>query len=642
MRSQAHQAEDRSFTSPIRLITLSMADNSYQIVDYNYLLLSAFKIIHLNPTKYLTTLELLTCREQRLKLLRYEIGILSSEILESPEKKSRNLLMLLNFMDEKTPESYFTIRKLATVSLLEIFKDVLPLYNLRFLNTNKIKVKKETLRQQTQEITILTCYKRYLQKLEKMAVVIKNEKHTLFLKEEDIYLAFLAINCMAHLLVNRQHFNFSSNIAKFLIPFLNSKHQNIRCLVSISLERIFKEDNQGELSLTIIRHLYEYLKKQTNLVYVEVISILLRIQIKYVKVNQNEDLCKLGKLSLPRSLNEKEKKWKQKLKQIEKEILETNIVCNKQIKINFFIEITELIFKIYFHTLRQFGNNRILSFCLKGILIFLPYTNIFFQHDVVNALDILLLKNNISLREKLACLHATFIISSHKLSLINADLNRFFIYFYNILIQIHIGKSHNDINTVIKILIHTLLYKRKFTTQNRLLAFIKRISLMTLVLEHSDALEITYIIKKMICNYENTNILLDTDCSIGEGIYLSEINDPEYCNACCTCLWEIIALQRHYHIAIKNVTNTIMCKSGYHTVLPIDILKLFPEDVHKDYRTSKGLFKPITFIPNNAFTKTIKINKFINKFEKQIQSIYNDVHKAFIKEHAYLEIWLTA
>lgn len=77
-----------------------------------------------------STIDLVACREEILKSKRFKIGVLSSSILENPGLKSGNFRILLNFMDERNPEVYITIRKLAMVSLLEIFKDLLPSYSI--------------------------------------------------------------------------------------------------------------------------------------------------------------------------------------------------------------------------------------------------------------------------------------------------------------------------------------------------------------------------------------------------------------------------------------------------------------------------------------------------------------------------------
>ena len=91
-------------------------------------------IIDLEKTEPISTAELLACREEVLKSRRHTIGILSSGLLEDPELRSINFTKLLDFMEEKNPEVYVTVRKLATVSLFEIFKDILPSYPIVQVN----------------------------------------------------------------------------------------------------------------------------------------------------------------------------------------------------------------------------------------------------------------------------------------------------------------------------------------------------------------------------------------------------------------------------------------------------------------------------------------------------------------------------
>lgn len=77
-----------------------------------------------------SVIELLACREQLLRSKRLKIGLLSSSLLEAPELKSENFRALLELMEETNPQVWITVRKLATVSLLEVFKDLLPSYNI--------------------------------------------------------------------------------------------------------------------------------------------------------------------------------------------------------------------------------------------------------------------------------------------------------------------------------------------------------------------------------------------------------------------------------------------------------------------------------------------------------------------------------
>lgn len=91
-----------------------------------------------DPDKAVSTIELLACREEILRSKRFKIGILSSGILENPQFKSANFKILLEMMDERC-EVYITVKKLAMVSLLEVFKDLLPSYNILQVSQDGVK-----------------------------------------------------------------------------------------------------------------------------------------------------------------------------------------------------------------------------------------------------------------------------------------------------------------------------------------------------------------------------------------------------------------------------------------------------------------------------------------------------------------------
>ena len=78
----------------------------------------------------ISIIELLAYRKEILTSKRLKIGLLSSNLLETPETKCENFKALLELMEETNPEVYITVRKLATVSLMEVFKDLLPSYQI--------------------------------------------------------------------------------------------------------------------------------------------------------------------------------------------------------------------------------------------------------------------------------------------------------------------------------------------------------------------------------------------------------------------------------------------------------------------------------------------------------------------------------
>lgn len=82
--------------------------------------------------KAISTADLLILREQELNRQKYRIGIICSGILEKPEDKMKNFNALFELMDEwhNDAPNLFSVRKIATMSLLEVFKDILPEYRI--------------------------------------------------------------------------------------------------------------------------------------------------------------------------------------------------------------------------------------------------------------------------------------------------------------------------------------------------------------------------------------------------------------------------------------------------------------------------------------------------------------------------------
>lgn len=116
---------------------------------------------------------------------------------------------------------------------------------------------------------------------------------------------------------------------------------------------------------------------------------------------------------------------------------------------------------------------------------------------------------------------------------------------YKNILKVHCGRTHAETEIVLKTLMQILIHQRKRISQTRLIAFVKRISIQALQLQHNATLATLGIIKQVMQFGKAAHILLDTDC-IGDGQYQIEIEEPDHCNAHCTALYELIALQVWY------------------------------------------------------------------------------------------------
>ena len=125
-------------------------------------------------------------------------------------------------------------------------------------------VKKETLALQNYEATLLRYYRQYLQKLEKMTNILRRKKgDTRQIKKQEIELGKVAVKCMCDLLTTHSYFNYSINIANFLIPLLDNKDKFVRQEVLKCISQVFKEDQRAELSLKV-RNLNAYISFKLN------------------------------------------------------------------------------------------------------------------------------------------------------------------------------------------------------------------------------------------------------------------------------------------------------------------------------------------------------------------------------------------
>lgn len=597
-------------------------------------------------SKPISTAELLACREEVLRSRRFKIGVLSSGLLENPELKSGNFKVLLELMEEKNPEVFVTVRKLATVSLLEVFKDLLPSYHITQVKQDGVRLKKDTLQLQNYEATLLRSYKHYLQKLEKLGSILRKKKgDTRSISAREVQLGEIAVTCMCDLLVTHPYFNFSVNIANFLVPLLDNKRPSVRNAVVKCITQIFKEDKRGEISLTIVRRINHYVKLRSHSVHSEMLSVLLALRIKDVDLDkEKEEDAKQKKLMTHKqrilALSKKERKRNKKLEEVEKEMLETKAEENKQNKQKSLTEITSVVFTIYFRILKQAPNSKILSITLEGLAKFAHCINLDFYQDLVNVLNQLMEQGNLGLREQLHCIETVFTILSGQGSALNIDPYRFYSHLYKNLLNVHLGKTHADAEIVIRILVQVLIKRRKKISPNRLIAFVKRMATLALQMQHNGSLGLLCIIKGIMQLGKAADILLDTDSTTGDGFYQPELKEPEYCNAHCTSLWELVALQRHYHVMVKKFARNIACNvptSGEGSLIP-ELAKLSPEELFVEFDPSGVVFKPAVPVPKKVIPKKLlphhfaksKLGDYLNAICDD-KTLFRDVQVDFYK-----------
>ncbi|XP_065207103.1 nucleolar complex protein 3 [Planococcus citri] len=575
-------------------------------------------------------------REQLVNKYKFRIGLLSSTLLENPEMKIENLDSLLEIMSSKDPEVQLTVKKLVTLSLLEIFKDLIPAYQIKHQDVPLKKLKKITQQLVGYEGQLLKGYQAFLVNLEAIAQCLRKKKgDNRVVTPPEKKLGILAVKCLSELLETHPYFNYADNIVHLLTMYLDNPDEEVRKIVEECYKRVFHQDKRGLISLSIVRRINYLVKTRAHCVHCEALAVLLALRIKNVNLDdEKEEEIKNKQLQNKRqrvlSLSKKERKRKKELAKLDKEMLEAEAEENKKSKQQHMTEIVKMVFLIYFRILKRAPRSNLLSITLEGVAKFAHCINLEYYQDLVNVLDQLLTKGNLNIREQLYCIKTVFIILSGQENMINIDPLYFYSHLYRVMLEIHAGKTYESIETLLSTLEAVLVHKRKQITTQRMLSFTKRLATLALQVLHNGSLGALSIVKSVVQLTKAADLLLDVECNYGQGVYNPELNEPEYCNAGNTAMWELCALRRHYHPTTRKLS--IHVCNGAPTLgegsLPAELSKLTSTNFCDQYDPTNVAFKPSIPAPNKKPKQTRNVilkNDFIKECDTFLNNTENNV-----------------
>ncbi|XP_078422130.1 nucleolar complex protein 3 homolog isoform X2 [Cetorhinus maximus] len=512
------------------------------------------------PLQILTTEELLLLRRKTLQEKKIHIATLASSILTEPDNNIKKLKELRSMLMEKDPNVAVTVRKLVMVSLLEVFKDITPCYRIRPLTEAEktTKVRKETQHLREFEEGLVCQYKFYLENLEQ---TIKDWKQMKKKKSEVVSLkaykglAEVAVKCLCELLVALPHFNFHNNIAVMIVPLMNDASRKISEMCCGAVEKLFKQDKIGRPSLAVVKIISGLVKSRNYEVKPEVLKTFLALRIKEVEVKKDSEeiapkkrfmTCKEKRKNLSRM----QRKWKKAEEKLEKELLETEASESKDKKLKLHTETLNIVFLTYFRILKKAQKSLLLPGVLEGLAKFAHLINVEFFDDLLVVLYSLIDSGSLNYRECLHCIQAAFHVLSGQGDVLNIDPMKFYTHLYKMLFALHAGDTNEDVLIMLQCIDVMLTKRRKQVSLQRAVAYIKRLTTLALNVLPNSAIGILATNRVLMNSFPKTDILLDSE-SHGSGLYLPELDEPEYCNAQNTAVWELHYLQRHFHPVVR-------------------------------------------------------------------------------------------
>nr|XP_057925233.1 nucleolar complex protein 3 homolog [Doryrhamphus excisus] len=539
-----------------------------------------------------------TIRERKLTIAR-----LASAVTSNPVNNIKCVKQLRGMLMEAEPCVAVTVRKLVMVSLMEIFKDITPTYKIRPLTAAEkaVKVKKDTLQLREFEEGLVSQYKFFLEDLEQTVKdwkQMKRKRSQTVAFESYGSLAQVAVRCLCDLLLAMSHFNFHNNIIVALAPLMNDSTKTVSKMCCDAFGKLFHQDKLGGASLAAVRVISGLVKSVNYNVRPEVLRTLLSLRIKEVHVKKDlQDSAPKVKMMTNKDkknkLSRMQRKWKKAEEKLNQELLEAEASESKDKKIKLHTETLNIVFLIYFRILKKAHKSVLISAVLEGLANFAHLINLEFFDDLLNVLQRLIQSGDLTNRESLHCIQTVFTILSGQGDVLNIDPLNFYSHLYKMLPQLHAGTPNDDVGIVLRCLDAMLVRRKKQVTLQRAMAFVKRLSMLSLHVLPNASVGILAANRATMHAFPKCDFLLDNEVQ-GSGFYLPELDQPEHCNAQNTGLWELHTLQRHFHPVVRRLAVHLShgAPSEGSAALGVDLSRRLPVQLFEDYAMNDMTFSP--------------------------------------------------
>ncbi|XP_028159472.1 nucleolar complex protein 3 homolog [Ostrinia furnacalis] len=580
----------------------------------------------------ISAVQLLAARRDKLQHDKLRIGALCSSLLESPENKLKNFFPILYLMEERLKDNTLnlhSVRKLATLSAYEVFKDILPDYMIRHQDYSNIKLKKDTLALYKYEKELVEFYKRYLQRLEKAAMVLRRKKgDTKKPDEPTISLALVSLRCMCGMLEARPQFNYAANIAQSVVPYLDCREDQAREIVTECCRTVFGEDQKGEITLAIVRLINQLVKRRGERLHPAALDCLLSLRIRDVDMDAAADLQHKKKQDSKHkkrivNLSKKEKKRAKKLKEVERELLETEAQESELARRKQLTEVTKTVFHVYFRLLKTAPRSRLLAAALSGLTKFTHVINMEYYSDLVAILSRLVEDELIGPRERLLCVRTVLGVLAGAGDALTVDPAKFHQHLYASAIGVHAGASQSDARIVLEA-VWQICSRARRVSPAVLQAFAKRLATLAAQTQHHAALAALALLQQLAQQSKAVSNLLEPDSEAGSGRFEPLLPSPEHCNAHAAALHELCAMRTHYHLVVRQQAAALMQAGNV-----AELNKLSPLQIFDAYDGSQMAFKPAIPPPKSDKPKSKSVNHghtwVQNDFKTLCENVENSV-----------------
>ncbi|XP_009361830.2 nucleolar complex-associated protein 3 [Pyrus x bretschneideri] len=570
--------------------------------------------------------------EEAFESKKNKLAELGMALLSDPESNIKSLKEILQICKDNN----HAIVKLGLLSLLAVFKDIIPGYRIR-LPTEKeleMKVSKDVKKMRLYESTLLSVYKAYLQKLAAL------EKQPSF--------QHVAFRCICTLLEAAPHFNFRESLLGVVIRNIGSPDDVVRKLCCSTVKSLFTNEGKhnGEATVEAVRLIANHVKAQNCQLHPDSLEVFLSLSFdedlgraardeKFKPQSKKSKKKKHYEEARQQKENEKKRSRQELLAKTREEVVADykavafapDVMERRGMQTETLSAVFEIYFRILKHTMQSAARSEanagsstgaaephpLLAPCLKGLGKFSHLIDLDFMGDLINYLKKLASAGSdsentskcLTVSERLRCCIVAFKVMRSNLDALNVDLQDFFVQLYNIILEYRPGRDQGE---VLAEALKMMLCDDRQHDMQKAAAFVKRLATFSLCSGSAESMAALVTLKHLLLKNVKCRNLLENDAGGGSvsgsiAKYHPDVSDPNLSGALASVLWELNLLSQHYHPAISNMASSISTMNTAHNQVYLSTIS--PQQAFMEY----SLERPESFNPPNDIKKSTNKRK---------------------------------
>lgn len=576
--------------------------------------------------------------EESFETKKCKLAELGIALLADPESN----IKLLKEMLQMCNDGNHAIVKLGLLSLLSVFKDIIPGYRIR-LPTEKeleMKVSKDVKKMRYYESSLLSAYKAYLQKLMVLEKV-SSYQHAV-------------VRCICTLLDAVPHFNYRESLVEVVVRNISSSDEVIRKLCCDTIKSLFTNEGKhgGEVTGAAVRLIANYVKAHNCQMHPDSIQVLMSLSFdedlgrseapdkdkkvrtkKYKKGNRSEESSHLQPTERKKSRREMMSKMRDEVAADYKAAsFAPDIMERRRMQSETLSAVFEIYFRVLKHTMQSIvprpngdtGTTHVteahplLGPCLDGLAKFSHLMDLDYMGDLMDFLKKLACSGGkmdnsgkcLTVSERLRCCIIAFKVMRNNLDALNVDLQDFFVQLYNLILEYRPGRDQGE---VLAEALKMMLCNDRQHDMQKAAAFIKRLATFSLCFESAESMAALVTLKHLLLKNTKCRVLLENDPGGGSvsgsvAKYQPYASDPNQSGALASVLWELNLLTKHYHPTISTLA------------LGISNMSIAPTQAYLSTLTPQQAFRDLS-LERESFSLKSNATKSSNKRKRASEGV---------------------